>query len=132
MARLIWQIALASMLMSDSVTAAEVSALNGTWGTPAQCARSLLVEGGSKTAEPFEIRDGWLKHGQTWCVLTWFPTQQFADNSQFTAARATCGEDSQRHYGLGFRLEPQEGGETLTIIWDEALINGPLARCKAH
>jgi hypothetical protein len=28
-------------------------------------------------------------------------------------------------YNLGFVLE----GEALTILWDEALVNGPLKRC---
>ena len=129
MARLFWQFALALMLVPGSGGANDGTALDGIWGSPTQCARALLVEGGSKTAEPFEIRDGWLRHGQTWCALTWFPTQHRTDASQFTPARALCGEDSQRSYGLGFLLYRAENGEQLTIIWDEALANGPLSRC---
>ena len=133
MGRMVWQIlcGLVAAFNCGAALAAEISRLDGIWGSPVQCARALLVEGGSKTAEPFEIRDGWLKHGQTWCALTWFPAQRHADGGFFAAARATCGEDSQRHYGLGFRLSVSGEHDTLTIIWDEALINGPLTRCTA-
>lgn len=132
MGRMVWQFMCSAAMIATAggALAAEIADLDGTWGTPAQCARAVLVEGGSKTAEPFELRDGWLKHGQTWCALTWFPAQRHADGGFFAAARATCGEDSQRNYGLGFRLSVSGGNETLKIIWDEALINGPLARCK--
>ena len=99
-------------------------AFYGTWGTGTQCARALLKDGGTVLAEPFEIRPGWLRHGQLWCRLAWFPFQH-RDDGAFNSARAMCGEDSVR----SFRLDLSLDGEELTLIWDESLVNGPMHRC---
>ncbi|WP_421702624.1 hypothetical protein [Aliiroseovarius sp.] len=99
--------------------------LEGRWGTAAQCAGLPIVAGGTRLAAPVEVGAEWLKQGEVWCRLTWFAAQPRADGL-FRAARAQCGEDSVRGYNLGFALE----GETLTLLWDEALVNGPLSRCE--
>lgn len=98
--------------------------LIGLWGSEAQCAQAPLLDGGSVLAEPFDIREGWLRHGAVWCRLAWFPAQP-RDGGLFASARAQCGEDSVRSYGIGFLLD----GDSLTLIWDERLRNGPLSRC---
>jgi len=100
------------------------SALFGVWGTEAQCAGALLIPGGTVHAAPVEITEGWLIHGDIWCALTWFPAQTRA-NGAFVSTQAVCGEDSQRSYRLDMDLD----GNDLTLIWDEALVNGPMGTC---
>ena len=102
------------------------AALYDTWGTSDQCAGRLLLPKGTKRAAPFEIRPGWLRQGELWCKLTWFPAQT-RENGLYVSTRATCGEDSARGYRLDFLLADGE----MMLIWDEALANGPLARCTA-
>ena len=104
--------------------AADRTALYGTWGTPAQCDRQPILDGGTKLAEPFEIHPGWLRHGALWCRLSWFPIQP-RENGLFVGTSALCGEDSANSYRLDFALDRQ----SLTLIWNNSLINGPLARC---
>ena len=96
----------------------------GTWGTAKQCSGAPVIEGVDVFAQPFEIRPGWLKHGQFWCKLNWGPIEA-RKNGSFTAAFATCGEDSVRNYFLGMEIID----EALTLRWDFPLSNGPLARC---
>ena len=96
----------------------------GTWGTAKQCARTPLKPGGTVLAAPFEINSQWLKHGNVWCRLNWFPIQPREDGA-FTGARAQCGEDSIRDYFL--RME--RSGKELTLRWGLLLSNGPLVRC---
>lgn len=96
----------------------------GTWGTAKQCAKDPIKEGLTVRAQPFEITDEWLKQGQLWCRLDWFPVEPRED-SVFTGAYAQCGEDAVRGYILGMRLSD----EKLTLRWDVLLSNGPLARC---
>ena len=101
-------------------------ALFGAWGTKAQCAGDLLIEGGSVRAAPMEISEGWLKHGDIWCGLTWFPVQLRPDGV-FASTSALCGEDSQRSYRVDLVL----AGDELRVVWDEAWVIGPLGGC-AH
>jgi len=106
-------------------TLALANPLEGRWGTPAQCAGQPLIEGGTRLAAPIEVGAEWLKQGEVWCRLTWFDPQPRA-NGLYQAARAQCGEDTVQGYNLGFVL----AGEALTLLWDEALVNGPLWRCE--
>ncbi len=100
--------------------------LYGSWGTEKQCARAPFKAGVEVFAEPFEIRPGWLKHGEFWCKLNWGPIEARSDGF-FTVAFAACGEDTVRQYILGMELS----GEALTLRWDFPHSNGPLARCPA-
>jgi hypothetical protein len=113
-------IALPAQAVSDD-------ALHGRWGTAAQCARALIHPTGTVRAVPFEISKGWIRHGDTWCALSSFPPQA-QDGGSYTAARALCGEDSALRHALSivYRTGPPEA---LTLIWNESLVNGPLARC---
>ena len=101
------------------------ASLLGMWGSKAQCDRSLLLPNGTVHAEPFEIHPGWLRHGNLWCRLSWFP-EQSRPNGLFVSTQALCGEDSVRHYRLDFALADGR----LTLIWDVSLISGPLMRCR--
>lgn len=102
----------------------EPQAIYGVWGDVRQCARAVILEGGTRRAAPVEIAEGWLKQGTIWCRLTWFPSEPRA-NGLFASAQALCGEDSP----LGYRLDALLAGEELSLIWDEALVNGPMRRC---
>lgn len=119
-------IAVIFMCAAWSASADERAAFYGTWGAPQQCARAPIKPGGTVLAAPFEIDAEWLRHGQVWCRLRWFPIEPRADGA-FTGAQAQCGEDSVRGYRLGMVLS----GETLTLRWGFGRSNGPLARCPA-
>jgi len=116
-----WMILMAMLAGPAQAT----DALWGRWGDARQCAGALLLPGGTVRAAPFELSPGWLRHGPTWCRLTWFPPQPRTDGL-FASARALCGEDSARSYRLDAVLQ----GAELRLIWDETLINGPLRRCE--
>ena len=103
------------------------AAFYGTWGTPQQCERVPLKEGGTVLAAPFEIDDTFLKQGTIWCRLAWGPVESRGTET-VTSAQAQCGEDNVRHYMLGLEL----ADEALTLRWDFPLSNGPLARCTAQ
>ncbi|MEM7429230.1 MAG: hypothetical protein AAF441_24360 [Pseudomonadota bacterium] len=96
----------------------------GTWGTAKQCAGAPIKPGGTVRAEPFEIGPEWLRHGQIWCRLKWFPVQPRSEGL-FTGAQAQCGEDAVSDYFLRMQLS----GSDLTLRWGFLLQNGPLARC---
>jgi len=113
-------------LVSFTASAGEREALYGTWGTAKQCAREPIKEGGTVLSEPFVISDQWMRHGQLWCKLSWFPIDQ-RKNGIFTGARAQCGEDSVRSYSIGMELD----GDELTIRWDFPYKNGPLLQCPS-
>ena len=102
-------------------------AIYGVWGDARQCARATILEVGTRRAAPVEIADGWLRHGTIWCRLTWLTAEQRADGL-FASARALCGEDG----ALGYRLDAVLAGEELSLIWDEALVNGPMRRCEVR
>lgn len=108
-----------------AVTAAadERSAFYGAWGAAEQCARTPILPGGTVMSRPFEIGAEWLRHGEVWCRLTWFPVERRADGL-FTGAHAQCGEDAVRDYLLGMTIS----GDSLTLRWDFQLV-GPLSRC---
>lgn len=114
-------------LIPAALSADERAVLYGTWGDARQCAREPLLPGGTQRAAPFVLSEGWLRHGQTWCSLTWFPAQH-RPGGIFVSTRALCGEDSARD----FRLDILRRGDTLRLIWDEALVNGPLGRCDTR
>lgn len=112
------------LLFSLPVQADEREAVLGTWGTEKQCARALLKPGGTVAAEPFEISHGWLRQGDRWCRLNWFPVEK-RENGIFTGAHAMCGEDSVQGYMLGMELSD----DRLTLRWEFPHKNGPLERC---
>jgi len=96
----------------------------GKWGTEAQCSGALIIEKGTKHANPFDIRADWLERGDVWCRLDWV----FSDSTPggiFAIAKALCGEDSAREYQINFNLN----GDELILVWDEQFENGPLKRC---
>lgn len=109
---------------AGAVPLPEHEPLYGTWGTEAQCARALLLPGGTKLAEPVQIDADWLRQGQLWCRLAWFPVSQRPDGL-FTGAFAQCGEDAVRDYRLGLFLE----NDMLTLRWTLTYAQGPLHRC---
>lgn len=111
-------------LPATAQTAPPAEAVLGVWGDAARCEGDLLIEGGTKRAAPFEIGPDWLRHGEVWCKLGWFPGSPRNDGI-FVTAQALCGEDSVQPY----RLDMDLSGSELTLIWDEALINGPFGRC---
>ncbi len=113
-------------LFAFPAVAEEREIFYGTWGTPKQCAREPIKAGGTVLAEPFEISSDWLKQGQLWCRLNWFPIEVRKDGL-FSGAQAQCGEDSVRDYLLGMRLS----NDKLTLRWGFPLSNGPLKRCPA-
>lgn len=116
--------ALIAIMISLPAAAEERQSFYGTWGTEKQCARAPFQPGVDVFAQPFEISDGWLRHGNSWCKLDWGPIEA-RENGLFTAAFASCSEDAVRHYLLGMELS--EGA--LTLRWDFPHSNGPLARC---
>ncbi len=103
--------------------------LRGSWGSDRQCARLPLLEGGTRTAEPFEIDGDWLRHGSTWCRLLWFEPS-VRENELYIAATALCGEDSVQSYGLAFHYTALPR-PALTLLWNQRHTNGPLRRCAA-
>ena len=114
---------------APAAQATERGVFLGIWGTSAQCAGDLLQPGGTVRAVPFEITEGWLRHGALWCSLDWFPAVPRTDGT-FASTRALCGEDSQRSYRLDFLHKADM--DALVLIWDEALLNGPLMRCTGR
>lgn len=112
------------VLLAFPAAADERAVFYGTWGTAKQCSRAPVKPGGTVLAAPFEISPEWLRQGQIWCRLSWFPIEPRGDGF-FSGARAQCGEDTVRDYMLGVELS---GGE-LTLRWDFPLSSGPLARC---
>ena len=110
-------------LIATPLTAQERAPFLGVWGTPIQCAGDPIRDGGTMRAAPFEITTEWLRNGDTWCALRWFPVK----GARFASTRALCGEDS----AMTYRLDMLRQGESLTLIWDEALTNGPLDRCPS-
>ncbi len=111
-------------LLTTSAAADERAAFFGTWGTKKQCARLPIKPGGTVLAQPFEIRAGWLRQGQIWCRLTWFPIER-RGRGTFSGAHAQCGEDAVRDYFLRMQLTQN----TMTLRWGLTLKNGPLMRC---
>lgn len=101
--------------------------VEGLWGTERQCAGRPLLDGATRRAEPFDIDGGWLRHGSTWCRLSWF-TPSIRDDEIYVAATALCGEDGVQAYALAFHYSARPVPE-LTLIWDQELTNGPLRRC---
>lgn len=117
------------LLLSAPAGANERAAFFGLWGTQEQCARAMIKPGGSLRAQPFEITESWLQQGTLWCALTWFPVS-IRDTGAFASTQALCGEDSQRSYRLDFSYTASD--KALVLIWDEALLNGPLMRCPTQ
>ena len=100
----------------------------GTWGSPAQCAGTSIVPGGTVAAAPIRIGPAWLTQRNTWCQLHWFDPVARADGI-FITANASCGEDAARGYLLEMDLTHAAGPESLTLLWDRGVQNGPLWRC---
>jgi len=126
--RLIFVFAIASFLslFVTSSFAEDRESFYGTWGTEKQCSRKPIIEGGTFLAEPFEIGAEWLKHGQLWCSITWYPVGERENGTRFTNAHARCGEDSVRDYLMRFTLSDKN---ELTISWDLTTKKGPLNQC---
>jgi len=122
------RLALILSLMPAVAAANPLQALVGTWGDAAQCAREYIQEGGTVRAAPYEISAGWLRQGDFWCRLAWFPPQD-RPGGLYAVAMAQCGEDAVRNWQIGFSLRTAEGGDTLLILWGESLISAPLSRC---
>ena len=112
------------LLFATPAAADERELFYGTWGTAKQCAREPIKTGGTVLAEPFEISREWLRQGQLWCRLDWYPIAP-RGNGYFTGASARCGEDAVRDYLLGMELSDSE----LTLRWDVLHKNGPLQKC---
>ena len=112
------------LLFTAPASAGEREALFGTWGTPKQCARAPIKDGGTVLAEPFELTSLWLRQGRIWCRLKWFPVEPRKDGLA-TGAFAQCGEDAVRDYLVRMKLS----GDALTLYWGFRHANGPLARC---
>ncbi|MEM7506965.1 MAG: hypothetical protein AAF415_09460 [Pseudomonadota bacterium] len=112
-------------LLASPVASEEREVFYGTWGTPEQCTGTPIKPGGTVRAEPFEINPEWLRHGEVWCRLSWFPVEPREDGF-FTGAQAQCGEDAVRGYRLGMELS----GDELLLRWGFLLSNGPLQRCQ--
>jgi hypothetical protein len=115
-------------LLAWCATARAETRFHGVWGTARQCAGDLVQPGGTLRAAPVQITEGWLKQGRTWCALSWFPAQPRA-GGLFAGATALCGEDTQRRHTLGLAYGTAHGTETLTLVWNDSLVNGPLRRC---
>lgn len=120
-----FRLALLIAAAGSSAASAGPDAVYGTWGTEAQCARAPLIAGGTRRAAPVVISEAWLQHGEIWCRLDWFDTEMGGAGTSYFAARALCGEDAARDYGLGVHLD----GPALTLIWNQEQIAGPLRRC---
>lgn len=105
---------------------AQEPALLGTWGTQAQCTRQTILPGGSVRAAPYEISEGWLRHGTFWCRLSWFPAQE-RPRGVYASVVALCGEDAVRTHTLAFVLE----GGILRMAWNESLLSPPMQRCPS-
>ncbi len=118
-----WRVPIFLLALSPAM-ADERTALYGLWGDERQCAAQPIVPGASLLAQPFEIRPGWMRHGIIWCRLDWLLVEPRGDGL-FASTRAQCGEDAVRDYRLDFALSE----ETLTMIWDERVVTGPLPRC---
>ena len=114
------------LLLPVSAFAEDRERFFGTWGTAKQCSRLPIKPGGTVLATPVEISEEWLKQGNLWCRLNWFPIET-RETGYFSGARAQCGEDSIRDYLLGVVLSD----EKLTLRWDLLRKNGPLARCPS-
>jgi hypothetical protein len=111
-------------LVVNSFASADQSDFYGVWGTNKQCAKELIVAGGSKHAAPFEITKDWLGHGDVWCRLFWVNTGS-GQHGRFALARALCGEDDVRDYQLDLTLKNAE----LTLTWNRQITNNSLQRC---
>ncbi|MEO1066561.1 MAG: hypothetical protein AAFW47_04200 [Pseudomonadota bacterium] len=114
-----------SALAATGAVADDRSVFYGTWGTAKQCAREPIKPGGTVLAQPFEINEQWLRQGQYWCRLSWYPIEPRGDGF-FSGARAQCGEDSVQGYSLGMVLSDEK---ELTLRWGFPTKNGPLNRC---
>lgn len=104
------------------------TALIGLWGSPEQCERHLIIEGGSVARSPVMIGLDWIEQNRIWCRLTWF-TPQVRAGRFYVITRALCGEDTARGYWLAFDLNTSSRTTSLSLIWDETLVNGPMHRC---
>ncbi|MEM1298055.1 MAG: hypothetical protein AAGH68_02160 [Pseudomonadota bacterium] len=100
------------------------AAFYGAWGTADQCSGAPIKSGGTVRAQPFEIGPDWIRQGETFCSLEWFPVEAL-ENELFTGAQARCGEDTVIGYTLGMRLSD----DALMLRWDFLTSNGPLSRC---
>jgi len=112
------------LFIPAAVSAEEYEDFHGTWGTPQQCAREPIQEGGTVMAEPIEIGPLWMRQGPIWCRLSWFPIEEREDGL-FSGAQGFCGEDAVRGYWIGMLLR----GDELRLRWDFFRASEPLQRC---
>jgi len=113
-------------LLASPTFAEDRKAFYGKWGTDKQCARQPIIPNGTYLAEPFEIGSEWLRHGDLWCNLTWYPVGTRENGTSFTNAHAKCGEDAVRDYLMRFTLTDTE---ELTLSWNFTTTKGPLKQC---
>lgn len=104
------------------------AAFLGIWGSQAQCAREPIMPGGARQHSPAEIGPEWFQQHGIWCRLRWFDAQA-RDGGLYVKTRAMCGEDSALGYWLAFDLDTSRAIPELSVIWDDALVNGPMTRC---
>ena len=100
------------------------SALLGSWGNAAQCAR--LAAGGSDNPGlmPYQISADWLRQGFLYCYLAW-RGQTRVDGETRYFADASCGEDDLRDYRLTLELRDRR----LQIRWSEDFTTAALEAC---
>ena len=123
--KILLNILLLNIVCLSSLYASDLEQLLGVWGTEQQCARELLVPGGTKKAAPFEIQPDWLGNGDVWCRINWTAVKA-TENGVDAMAHGLCGEDNVRDYQIRVILS----GEELQITWNFFHSNGPLFRCE--
>lgn len=111
--------------MSQTKAAESLSQFHGVWGTAKQCNREPIIDGGTRLAEPIEINANWLRQGDIWCQLTWFPVEH-RSTQLFTGAFVRCGEDAVRDYLVRMFLKDQQ----LSLSWDLSAKGDQLERCS--
>jgi len=74
------------------------------------------------------LQPDWFEQRGLWCRLNWFDPVLRPDGL-YVKTRAQCGEDASRSYWLAFDLDTSGDPARLTLIWDEALENGPMRLC---
>ncbi|MDU8926905.1 hypothetical protein RXV86_05875 [Alisedimentitalea sp. MJ-SS2] len=109
----------------------ETPELIGIWGDDISCAGKPLIEGGSRSSATVEIKPGWIRNGEVWCLMDW-SAPQHREEGFFINAHARCGEDAQRAWSLGFAFQrgTDASEDELILLWGDTLIQGQYRRCN--